>query len=214
MSPTSDHLPHFVTCTYIHSYIWLLVCTRTVLYICFASSFPWCMQFYILQSRGMKNAFRCCISCVLPCGTLNVVCIVHSDGRVEELNQSVLAGEVMKAHPNHVVKKSSLFRTEEGHVVSRVVVLPPETELKKGRIYFLSPVPRSPPPQSKSRPGRRKRRVSDGSKGSSNEGERNAVSDQYLSEIMSENISIDGGHRRGRVAVWRPQLESISELSP
>lgn len=163
----------------------------------------------------MKNTLRCCISCVLPCVSLDVVCIVHSDGWVEELDRSVLAGEVMKAHPKHVVKKSSLFRTEEGHVVSRVVILPPEAELKKGRIYFLSPVPPSPPPPlPKSRPGRRKRRVSEGRKGGSNEAERNTVADQYLSEIMSENISIDSDHRRGRVAVWRPHLESISELSP
>ncbi|KAK4386549.1 hypothetical protein Sango_2525500 [Sesamum angolense] len=37
------------------------------------------------------------------------------------------------------------------------------------------------------------------------------ISDRYLSEILSERISTQKDRRRGRVGVWRPHLESISE---
>lgn len=39
------------------------------------------------------------------------------------------------------------------------------------------------------------------------------VSDRYLSEILSEKLSTgQKDKRRGRVGVWRPHLESISEF--
>lgn len=145
-----------------------------------------------------------------------MVRVLHADGRVEEYSSRITAGEVMKANPKHVIRKSSLLATEEGHLVSRVVVLPPEAELQKGKIYFLTPV--SPPPTARSKQAaagrRRKKRVSDGSKGTSIEVTKLLVTDQYLSEIMSENFSVHRDNRRGRVGVWRPHLESISEVSP
>lgn len=160
----------------------------------------------------VRNTLRCCISCILPCGSLDVVRVVHSDGTVAEFGRTISAGEVMKANPKHVIRKSSLLATEEGHLVSRVVVLPPEAELQKGKIYFLTPV--SPPSKEAAAGRRRKKRVSDGSKGSSIEVTKLLVTDQYLSEIMSENLSVHRDIRRGRVGVWRPHLESISEVSP
>ncbi|KAB8083597.1 hypothetical protein EE612_005843 [Oryza sativa] len=47
------------------------------------------------------DTIRCCIACILPCGALDVVRIVHSNGRVEEISGPVLAGEIMKAYPKH-----------------------------------------------------------------------------------------------------------------
>lgn len=39
------------------------------------------------------------------------------------------------------------------------------------------------------------------------------VSDRYLSEILSEKLTTgQKDKRRGRVGVWRPHLESISEF--
>ena len=52
------------------------------------------------------ETIKCCIACILPCGALDVVRIVHSNGRVEEISGGpVLAGEIMKAYPKHVLRK-------------------------------------------------------------------------------------------------------------
>ncbi|KAG9446099.1 hypothetical protein H6P81_012227 [Aristolochia fimbriata] len=164
----------------------------------------------------MKNTIRCCISCILPCGALDVIRVVHSDGRVEEFTKSISAGEVMKAHPKHVLRKSSLSSSdhqEAAGAVPRIMILPPDAELQRGKIYFLVPV--SSPPQKPRRggssSGRRKKKLA------AREVEPNSVmtklliSDHYLSEILSEKVSSQRDRRRGRVGVWRPHLESISE---
>ncbi|KAJ4851397.1 hypothetical protein Tsubulata_014730 [Turnera subulata] len=184
----------------------------------------------------MKNTIRCCISCILPCGALDVIRIVHSNGRVEEISGTVRASEIMKAYPKHVLKKPS-SPSDDG-MVPKIVVVPPDAELQRGKIYFLMPVPSTPEKtRSSSRSSstsRRKRRES--GNGNSINGERNnnssnnnnsrsssnvsnsisvttnlLISDQYLSEILSEKISTQRDRRRGRVGVWRPHLESISE---
>ena len=43
------------------------------------------------------------------------------------------------------------------------------------------------------------------------EKERLLANERYLSEIMKEKASTARDRRRGRVAVWRPHLESITE---
>ncbi|XLS91267.1 hypothetical protein HN51_067275 [Arachis hypogaea] len=56
----------------------------------------------------MKNSIRGCISCILPCGALDVIRIVHSNGRIEELTTlTINIADVMRAHPNHILKKYS-----------------------------------------------------------------------------------------------------------
>ncbi|XLR20445.1 hypothetical protein S83_048357 [Arachis hypogaea] len=56
----------------------------------------------------MKNSIRGCISCILICGALDVIRIVHSNGRIEELTtRTINAADVMRAHPNHILKKYS-----------------------------------------------------------------------------------------------------------
>ncbi|KAK9150557.1 hypothetical protein Syun_008866 [Stephania yunnanensis] len=189
----------------------------------------------------MKNTIRCCISCILPCGALDVIRVVHSNGRVEEFSQSVRASEIMKAHPKHVLRKPTSGAADEG-IVPKIVVVPPDAELQRGKIYFLIPVAAPPSAQSEknrkssstttsARKKIKKREVlqemlNNNSRSpssttttttttrttSSISMTSHLLSDQYLTEILSENRSTQvRDRRRGRVAVWRPHLESISE---
>lgn len=170
----------------------------------------------------MKNTIRCCISCILPCGALDVIRIIHSNGRVEEISGTIKAREIMKAHPKHVLKKPSSPSSDDG-VVPKIVVVPPDAELQRGKIYFLIPVPATTGDHQKSRSRssstKKKRREQSQSNANNNTSNVNSismttnllVSDQYLSEILSEKLSTQRDRRRGRVGVWRPHLESICE---
>ncbi|OMO76210.1 hypothetical protein CCACVL1_15823 [Corchorus capsularis] len=199
----------------------------------------------------MKNTIRCCISCILPCGALDVIRIVHSNGRVEEISGTVKASEIMKAYPKHVLKKPS-SPSDDG-MVPKIVVVPPDAELQRGKIYFLMPVPSAPEKtrsKSSSTTSSKKKRRDSNLDGNNNNIDKNSdgnshsrhhrrqsrsmsnasknnnaaaannntismtnllISDQYLSEILSEKLSTQRDRRRGRVGVWRPHLESISE---
>nr|VDC64393.1 unnamed protein product [Brassica rapa] len=41
----------------------------------------------------MGNSLRCCIACVLPCGALDLIRIVHLNGHVQEITRSITAGD-------------------------------------------------------------------------------------------------------------------------
>ncbi|XP_027338156.1 uncharacterized protein LOC113852104 [Abrus precatorius] len=174
------------------------------------------------EEEAMRNSIRCCISCILPCGALDVIRIVHSNGRVEELSGSIKASDIMKAHPKHVLKKPSSPSTQDG-VVPKIVVVPPDAELQRGKIYFLMPLP-SPPSEKNHRKKKRKDHQSERTnnthhRSNTNNSNNNTISmanllvssDRYLTDILSEKLSTQRDRRRGRVAVWRPHLESISE---
>ncbi|KAL1335803.1 hypothetical protein HN51_030248 [Arachis hypogaea] len=170
----------------------------------------------------MRKSIRCCISCILPCGALDVIRIVHSNGRVEEISgATVKASEIMKAHPKHVLKKPS--SPSAAAPLPNIVVVPPDALLQRGKIYFLMPLP-SPPPADKNHNRRRtsstkKKPRKEETTATTTSNNNNNISsvvvscDRYLTEIMSEKISTQRDRRRGRVAVWRPHLESISESS-
>lgn len=174
---------------------------------------------------AMKSTIRCCISCILPCGALDVIRIVHSNGRVEEISGTIRASEIMKTYPKHILKKPSA-PSDDG-VVPKIVIVPPDAELQRGKIYFLMPAPPTQEAKgSRSSRGsgtRKKRReTSNNNRSESNNSTHLSsdsismtanllISDQYLSEILSEKISTQRDRRRGRVGVWRPHLESISE---
>ncbi|XAR66572.1 hypothetical protein NMG60_11012853 [Bertholletia excelsa] len=167
----------------------------------------------------MKNTIRCCISCILPCGALDVIRIVHTNGRVEEIAGTVKAAEIMRAHPKHVLKKPPSPSAGDG-CCPKIVIVPPDAELQRGKIYFLMPVPPAPEKKIRSSSSRKKKREVSQSHASNNDVNNNSnnismtnflVSDRYLSEILSEKLSTQRERRRGRSGVWRPHLESISE---
>ncbi|CAN6556338.1 unnamed protein product [Malus baccata var. baccata] len=149
----------------------------------------------------MGNSLRCCLACVLPCGALDLIRIVHLNGYVEEISHAVTAGEILEANPNHLLSKPS----SQG-VVRKILILSPESELKRGSIYFLIPSSSVPEKKKKSKSSGNKKPSKKSSKSQSDS------TDRYLTEIVTEKKSMSRRDRRaGRVTVWRPHLESITE---
>ncbi|KAL4303403.1 hypothetical protein GQ457_10G012450 [Hibiscus cannabinus] len=140
----------------------------------------------------MGNSLRCCLACVLPCGALDLIRIVHLNGYVEEITGPITAGEVLKANPNHVLTKS----TSQG-VLRKILILSPETELKRGNIHFL--IPSSSLPVKKTKSTHHKNPSNDTNKNSK-------------SGVHSEKKHCSRKDRRhSRVGSWQPHLASISE---
>lgn len=150
----------------------------------------------------MGNTLRCCLACVLPCGALDLIRIVHLNGYVEEITGPITAGEVLNANPNHILSKPC----SQG-VVRRILILSPESELKRGSIYFL--IPSSSLPEKK-KGGNNHKKSSKKSK-KCNSSTDISYCDRYLTEIISQKKSSRRDRRTGRSEVWRPHLESISE---
>ncbi|KAL3616222.1 hypothetical protein CASFOL_039612 [Castilleja foliolosa] len=144
----------------------------------------------------MGNSLRCCLACVLPCGALDLIRIVHLNGHVEELTGRVIAGEILKNYPNHVLTKPC--SQGGGGVARRILILSPGSELKRGSIYFLIP-DSSLPAQERSKRTKKK----------STAKQQIIVSTTALEEPEKKRQS----SRRRKVAVedWRPHLQSISE---
>ncbi|KAF3509661.1 hypothetical protein F2Q69_00008289 [Brassica cretica] len=162
----------------------------------------------------MKETIRCCIACILPCGALDVIRIIHSNGHVEEISGTITAGEVMKAYPKHVLKKPS---SQSDH---QIVIVPPEAELQRGKIYFLVPAAKSDKRNAKAvkKRSQTRRHGEEGDDNSNGDKDKSydkdvslLISDRYLTEILSEKIATQKERRKGRVGVWRPHLESINE---
>ncbi|KAL0697393.1 hypothetical protein Bca4012_053515 [Brassica carinata] len=162
----------------------------------------------------MGNSLRCCLACVLPCGALDLIRIVHLNGHVDEITRSITAGEILQANPNHVLSKPC----SQG-VVRKILILSPESELKRGSIYFL--IPDSSLPEKK-----RRRKDDHGQKKTLNNNNSSAalgeVKGVKLSEKCLEGVvsSTSNGkeqrHRRRHsrsvsVSSWQPHLDSISE---
>ncbi|XP_059428959.1 uncharacterized protein LOC132162747 [Corylus avellana] len=144
----------------------------------------------------MGNSLRCCLACVLPCGALDLIRIVHLNGYVDEITGPVKAGEILKANPNHVLSKPC----SQG-VVRKILILSPDSELKRGSIYFLIP--------ASSLPEKKKAGAKKSSKKTSKKSDDRR---NYLAaDIISDKKSSRRDRRTGLVGVWRPHLESISE---
>ncbi|KAL7247224.1 hypothetical protein ACSBR2_002192 [Camellia fascicularis] len=153
----------------------------------------------------MGNSLRCFLACILPCGALDLIRIVHLNGYVEEITRPITAGEVLKNNPNHILSKPS----SQG-VVRHILILSPDSELKRGNIYFLIPSS-SMPDKKKKKTHNHHPKKSSSKKIKNSDTDHIPCQDQYLSEIMSEKKSSRRDRRSGRVCVWRPHLESISE---
>ncbi|WJX31254.1 hypothetical protein P8452_19701 [Trifolium repens] len=170
----------------------------------------------------MGNSLRCCLACVLPCGALDLIRIVHLNGCVDEITHSITAGEILKANPNHVLSKPS----SQG-VVRRILIISPETELKRGSIYFLIPETSLPENKrngsivsdshlnKKASLSSKKRSTKCGDDGEGDDD--NGISDggffySSTSHLQhKEKKSSRRDRKKGRVGIWRPHLASISE---
>ncbi|OWM68707.1 uncharacterized protein LOC116211767 [Punica granatum] len=185
----------------------------------------------------MGNSLRCCIACVLPCGALDLVRVVHLNGYVEEITRPITAAEFLKSYPNHVLS----LPCSQG-VARRILILSPDSELKRGCIYFL--IPSSSLPPDSNNKNRKKRDDKSGNKQSSsscnlqdnrssNNKIRRSVNDTSPPEPDTGAVSgsgsygqhqvretgdigkrcLQGRDRRhhSRTASWLPHLESIAE---
>ncbi|XVE58955.1 hypothetical protein DITRI_Ditri05aG0004600 [Diplodiscus trichospermus] len=152
----------------------------------------------------MGNSLRCCLACVLPCGALDLIRIVHLNGYVEEITRPVTAAEILKANPNHVLTKPC----SQG-VVRKILIISPESELKRGSIYFLIPASSLP---EKKKSGMHHKKSFKKSKKCNND---DVVSDlhHYLANpsISEKKHSSRRDRRHRRAGVWRPHLSSITE---
>ncbi|XP_051131982.1 uncharacterized protein LOC127252030 [Andrographis paniculata] len=126
----------------------------------------------------MGNSLRCCLACVLPCGALDLIRIVHSNGYIEELPGRVTAAQILENNPNHVLTKPC----SQG-VACRVR---PESDLKRGSIYFLVPASTGSPPRER-------------------------VKKKMASSVKRRRVVTAATGGSGRKAAWRPHLGSISE---
>jgi hypothetical protein len=173
----------------------------------------------------MGNSLRCCLACMVPCGALDVVRIVHLSGHVDEFSCPVAAATVLAANPNHTLTTAWSPSGAPGCGGRKLVIVSPDSELKRGRIYFLIPSATLPADRrsGKKQNSSSKKSSSSGSKrpsrrhGAKKSAGDTAEQDNYLRELLSEKTASSGGghHRRrrsgARVGVWRPQLESIVE---
>ncbi|EAY89637.1 hypothetical protein OsI_11167 [Oryza sativa Indica Group] len=171
----------------------------------------------------MGNSLRCCLACVLPCGSFDVVRIVHLNGHIEEYARPVTAGEVVAAHPSHVLSRPC---SQGG--ARRILIVSPESELKRGCFYFLVPASSVPEkkikrkPSSSSAPPRPRPQqkkaprppptpetsvlARDATVAAKNGG------DSYLAEVLAEGKATGCKRRRSvGAAVWRPHLQIIAE---
>ncbi|KAH6766060.1 hypothetical protein C2S52_017043 [Perilla frutescens var. hirtella] len=143
----------------------------------------------------MGNSLRCCLACVLPCGALDLIRIVHINGCVDELTGRVTAGEVLKNNPNHVLTKPC----SQG-MTRRILILSPESELKRGSIYFL--IPASSLPAEKT--NKILKKLSPSKKKSSPE--------ITVAKLSEKKQSSRRHHRtKSNAGVWMPNLQTISE---
>jgi hypothetical protein len=163
---------------------------------------------------------------MLPCGALDVVRVVHLSGHVDEFTCPLIASDVLAAHPSH-----ALTAAGSAGAARRIVIVSPDSELRRGRIYFLIPTTTAPelkrpkqhaghgtsacPPADK--PKRRHRHCHRKSRGAVAAAASTAEQDNYLRELLSEKRETAHRRRRSssaRAGVWRPRLESIAEEEP
>lgn len=137
----------------------------------------------------MGNTLKCCLTCLIPFGSLDVIRIVHLNGIVDEITHPITAGEVLSNYPNYVLTKP----TSQG-VTRRILIVSSNSKLKRGCIYFL--IPASSVPENKRL--KVKKVVDDVVSGGG------VVAEKKVVRRQRSRRSVDGGD-------WRPCLEIICE---
>ncbi|CAO2840020.1 unnamed protein product [Amaranthus hypochondriacus] len=159
----------------------------------------------------MGNSLRCCLACVLPCGALDLIRIVHLNGYVEEITRSVTAGEILQSYPNHVLSKPC---SQGNYMVRKIMILSSDSELKRGSIYFLIPDSSLPSDHSKSKKSCGQNKIK-GQKFNHHD-HHDLVDHDHVCETKSKSKSKYGKHQRrrssrGKSGIWHPHLEIITE---
>lgn len=146
----------------------------------------------------MGNSLRCFVACVLPFGAFDLIRVVHLNGQIEEYSAPITVRQILTIHPNYILTKPS---AEQG--VSRwIAILSPDTELKRGHIYFLVPSKSASEKNAKQTKRMRKHGT--------------VMAGTAKGESASVDLERDGnvGHHRrmsSRLSDWKPNLECISE---
>jgi hypothetical protein len=78
----------------------------------------------------MGNSLRCCLACMLSCAALDLVRVVNLSGHVDEFTCPLTAADVLAAYPSHALTAGG---------ARKIAIVAPDSELKRGHIYFLIP---------------------------------------------------------------------------
>jgi len=139
----------------------------------------------------MGNSLRCCLACMVPCGALDVVRIVHLSGHVDEFSCPVAAASVLAANPNHTLTTAWSPTGAPGCASKKLVIVSPDSELKRGRIYFLIPSATLPADRRSKKQGGSKKSGGGKRPGRHHHAKKSAgdtaEQDNYLRELLSEN---------------------------
>ncbi|KGN65837.1 uncharacterized protein LOC105436080 [Cucumis sativus] len=88
----------------------------------------------------MGNSLKHCLGCILPCGALDLIRVVHLNGLVQEFSPPLTAAQILQANPGHLLTTPS---SHDHRLVRRVNILSPQSHLRRGGIYFLIPADHS-----------------------------------------------------------------------
>ncbi|GAB2274283.1 hypothetical protein Dimus_009049 [Dionaea muscipula] len=181
----------------------------------------------------MGNSLRCCLACVLPCGALDLIRIVHLNGHIQEVSGPITAVDFLRAYPDHALISKPCSPQGQAGVDRRrpgILILSPDAELQRGRIYLL--IPESSLMDTKNRRIIGTARTSGGGGGdrqsrpnsSANKsgkvyaGKGDVITSrrfEFSDSVSAKNKpkSSRQDRKRGQVAAWRPHLHSICEDS-
>ncbi|KMT05360.1 hypothetical protein BVRB_7g174920 [Beta vulgaris subsp. vulgaris] len=156
----------------------------------------------------MGNSLRCCLACVLPCGALDLIRIVHLNGYVEEITRIVTAGEILHAYPNYVLSKPC----SQG-MVRKIMILSPDSELKRGSIYFLIPDSSLPSDHSKSKKSSSKNKINGQKLNHDNDHGLISNKPKIITTIIDDNNNVDQNSNNNDNSNKFLSLEDLSTLN-
>ncbi|KAA0036509.1 hypothetical protein IC582_027574 [Cucumis melo] len=153
----------------------------------------------------MGNSLKHCLGCILPCGALDLIRVVHLNGLVQEFSPPLAAAEILQANPGHVLTTPS---SDDHRLVRRVNILSPESHLRRGGIYFLIPADHS---DHRTKPAKKQSSaVSSGGVFPESDDLSHRLEDVI---VLKKDKPSRRDRRRSRSygGAWQPHLHSISE---